>query len=151
MSQYVTFRIHEGAYALPIELVQEINRPSDITPVPRAPAEIRGLVNLRGQIITIFDVPVWLGLGPISITDKTRNIIMKSKHQLKNGNSPEYESIEEPAGLLVDVIGDIQEFDDDSIEPPPGNVDGAIVKGVGKSKEGLFTILNVPNLIAAQK
>jgi purine-binding chemotaxis protein CheW len=132
--QLVTFRIDEHLVGIDILKVREINKVLEITPVQHAPAHVRGLVNLRGQTITVFDLGVRLGLPPRSITDSSHNVILKA----------------EEVGLLVDGIGDVEEAGREAIEPPPANLDGvgsAFIECVVRLEDELVLVLSTERLL----
>ena len=134
-SQFVTFRIRESLFGLPILKVREINRLLDITPIHHAPVYVRGLMNLRGQTVTIFDLGIRLGIGPREITHETHNIILK----------------EDVVGLIVDCIGDVEEVDDTALEAPPSNLQGIrkeFIEGVAKLKDELLVILSSREILS---
>jgi purine-binding chemotaxis protein CheW len=135
--QYVTFRVEDHLLGLDVLRVREINRVLEITPVPRAPEYVRGLVNLRGQILTVFDLGVRLGLGPRQIGPETHNVILK----------------EGEVGLLVDAIGDVAQAGADEMEPPPANIGGIgaeFIDGVVKLENELLVVLTTQALLKFQ-
>lgn len=112
--------------------IQEINRLFEITPVPQAPDYVRGILNLRGQIITIIDLGKKAGISPTELSDTSRNIIVDSRG--------------EQIGFLVERIGDVVQADWNDVEPPPANmggVQGKFFKGVLKTEDTLIGILDV--------
>ncbi len=126
--QFVTFRIDEFFLGIDITMVREINRVLDITDVPQAPDYVLGLINLRGQTVTVFDLGVRLGMAPRFITDQTHNIIFKH----------------ETIGLLVDQIGDVVSVDEEKIVPPPANtgtIEAEFIEGVVELENELLMIL----------
>ncbi|MFH1138507.1 MAG: chemotaxis protein CheW [Pseudomonadota bacterium] len=132
--QFVTFRIDDHLLGIDVLGVREINRALEITPVPRSPAYVRGLVNLRGQIVTVFDLGVRLGFEPRLISETTHNVILKS----------------EVVGLMVDAIGDVAQTDEEDVEPPPANVggiEGEFIEGVVKLERELLVILSAEKLL----
>ena len=76
--QFVTFRIDGDLLGLDVLRVREINRILDITPVASAPDYVRGLVNLRGQTVTVFDLGIRLGLTPRFITEESHNVVLET-------------------------------------------------------------------------
>lgn len=145
MSQYATFHVGERLFGLDILNVREIIRVSDITPVPRAASSIRGLLNLRGQIVTILDLAVRLGHPPPPLTEASHIVILKAQGNLK------HEAME-AVGLLADAIGDVLEADASNTEPPPANLtdtEARFISGVLKTDAGLLVLLNLPDLLAA--
>ena len=154
MSQYATFRLADRLFGLDLMLIREINRILDITPVPHAREHIRGLINLRGQIVTILDLGVRLGLPCRDIGEESHNIILKTRSELTaagqgaSGSQPAT-SID-PAGFLVDAIGDVVEADDSRIEPPSANVsgtEGRFLSGVIKTEDGLLVLLDMHEVL----
>ncbi len=134
MRQFVTFRADDHLLGIDILMVREINRLLDITPVQHARDYVRGLINLRGQTITVFDLGVRLGLPPLNISNSSHNIILKH----------------EDVGLLVDSIGDVVPVRYDAIEQPPANVGGIeskFIEGVAKLASELLVILSEKKLL----
>ena len=132
--QFATFRIDGDLLGMDVLSVREINRMLDITPAPRAPAYVRGLVNLRGQTLTVFDLGVRLGLGRRLITEESHNVVLK--HQL--------------VGLLVDSIGNIVQCEELDIERCPANacsIEAKFIDGVLKLEEELLIILRSEKLL----
>lgn len=150
MTQYATFHLDGRLFGLEILTVREINRILDITPVPKAAAHICGLINLRGQIVTILDLAVRLGLPARGITDTTHNIILKTASELGLQGTGEITTTDQ-VGLLVDAIGDVIAADETTIEPPSANVseqEGRCLRGILKTDAGLLILLNLPAVLA---
>jgi purine-binding chemotaxis protein CheW len=134
MIQFVTFRIDELLFGIDVLKVREINRILDITEVQHSPPHIRGLVNLRGQVVTIFDMGIRLGLKERVISEESHNIVLKR----------------EPVGLLVDAIGDVVQTDKDHIEHSPANVSGIesdFMAGVVRQNNELILILSTDKIL----
>ncbi len=134
LRQYVTFKIDENLVGIDILNVREINRLLDITPVQHAPDYVRGLINLRGNTITIFDLGIRLGFGRRTICEESYNVVLKK----------------EPIGLLVDRIGDVVEVLDDDIEMFPANmgtVERQYVEGITELKNDLLLILSPESIL----
>ncbi|MGM0642288.1 MAG: chemotaxis protein CheW [Thermodesulfobacteriota bacterium] len=132
--QFISFRIEDFLLGVDIRQVREINQFLEITPVQHAPAYIRGLVNLRGQIITVFDVAVKLGLPARTICPTTHNIVLKH----------------EDAGFLADEIGDVMDIEESNIEVPPVNMSNEMaryVEGVVRLENELFMILSPAGIL----
>lgn len=118
--------------------VQEIIKNQEITTVHHAPDYVRGVINLRGQIVTI-----------ISMRKK-----FKMGNQGKNTNSEQQIVIvkmgEESVGLLVDTVDDILIADTDNVEPPPSNIRGVrgdYFNGIFKKDDALVAILNIHEIL----
>ena len=151
MNQYSTFRLGDRLFGLDIMMIREINRILDITPVPHANEYIRGLINLRGQIVTILDLGVRLGLPRLEIGEESHNIILKTNAELSAAHSDRnFTTSTDLVGFLVDAIGDVLEADDSSIEPPSANVseaEGRFLSGVIKTETGLLVLLDIREVL----
>lgn len=108
--QYTTFYVGNLLLGVDIRQVQEINRQLDVTKVPSAPEYIRGVINLRGEVTTVIDLQIILGLERTEVTGDSRNLIVTSQG--------------ESIGLLVDRISDILTLRSDQINHSPANVKG---------------------------
>lgn len=138
--EIATFYMGDILMGVDIQKVQEINRHVDITPVPQAPACVRGVINLRGDVVTVLDLRTVLELEPAEITDQSRNMIAKAG--------------DEQIGLLVDRIADVVKVTRNEIEPPPANVsgiDGRFFDGVYKMESELLIILNAEEVLSVDQ
>ena len=131
-----TFYVGEALCGMDILKIQEINKHMRMTKVPQAPEYITGILNLRGQIISVINLGRKLGLTSTEITDESRNIIVNYEDGF--------------IGLLVDRISDVALADKDEVEPPPANIggiQGAFFEGVFKTKDKLIGILDVKKVL----
>lgn len=156
MSQYSTFRLGDRLFGLDLMMIREINRILDITPVPHAREHIRGLINLRGQIVTIMDLAVRLGLPSQEIGEESHNIILKTNAELASarqaGGTTHFTTSVDLVGFLVDAIGDVVEADESAIEPPSANVseaEGRFLSGVIKTESGLLVLLDLQEVLSS--
>lgn len=129
---------HVGRYicALCIERVQEINKNLLLTPVHEAPAYVRGIINLRGNVVTAIDLRRKLGLEPTTFSPSTRNVIVKSDREM--------------VGLLVDAVDDIVDVDRSQILPTPAHLAkelGECFEGVVPFNQELVAILELDHLL----
>jgi purine-binding chemotaxis protein CheW len=150
MSQFATFHAGEHLIGLDILSVRDIIRVFDITPVPRTDDHIRGLINLRGQIVTILDLAVRLGQSSPPITDNTHIVILKAAASSNKEDRSEG-STHGLLGLLVDAIGDVVLADDSRADMPPANLAEAeerFLSGVLKTDAGLLVLLNLRELLS---
>jgi len=130
--ELATFYIGNACYGIDISNIQEINKLTDATPVPLAPEYVKGILNLRGQIITVVDVAKKLGLPSENDVCRQRNMIVLFENEF--------------IGLLVDRIGDVLSAPWNSVEKPPANVvgvQGQYFAGILKTEEQLIRILNI--------
>ncbi len=135
--EFCTFYVDNLLIGINIQQLQEINRHLDTTSVPHAPDFVRGVVNLRGEVVTVLDLRIILGMQSVEITDSCRNVIVNIDGE-KNG-------------LLVDKISDVVYANADEIESPPANisgVDGRFFKGVYKLESDLMVILDIAEVIS---
>ncbi len=153
--QYATFRLNEHLYGIDVLLVREINRHIDLTEVSPAPEFVRGLVNLRGQIVTIIDPGVRLGLGTRQMLDTSCSIVLKTRQEtdrmVKEGLLAEH-TPKDTVGILVDSIDDMVLFDEQEIEAPPPNVngvDGTYISGLIKLENQLLSLLRLDRLLSS--
>ena len=130
-TQYVTFRAGGLFFGVDVLKVQEIIRYQSMTPVPLAPPAVRGLINLRGQIIAAVDLRSILKLEQRDNEDKPMNVVVRAG--------------EETVSLLVDSIGDVIEVASGEYEPTPETVAPhirSILHGVFKLSNELLLVLN---------
>jgi purine-binding chemotaxis protein CheW len=130
--ELATFNIGDACCGIDILKVQEINKLTQVTPVPLAPEYVKGILNLRGRIITVVDVGKRLGLPSQCEANHQRNIIVRFENEF--------------IGLLVDSIGDVFRTERGNIEMPPANVTGnqsQYFEGVLKTEKQLISILNL--------
>ena len=129
--QVCTFQVGEGYFGIPVEQVQEVVLPQPITPVPLAPKVVRGLINLRGQILTAIDLRYRLGLGEPGDAKKLMNVVVRTD--------------DSPVSFLVDEIGEVLDVDEDSFEAPPETLQGdmrALIGGAYKLEGRLLLTLS---------
>ncbi|VTS00852.1 chemotaxis protein CheW [Tuwongella immobilis] len=136
--QILTFRIGAYLFALQLEQVREVTLPPPITPIPHASNLVGGYVNLRGTIHLVIDLRQLLQAGEQSPIADHRLVLLESP-----GN--------DPFGVLVDAIGDIERLSRDRIEPPssamvelPGE---DLLLGIGKRQGELCLLLDAERLI----
>ena len=109
MRRLATFTIDGEVFGVDVRRVREVVRPLEITPIPLAPPEVAGLINLRGEIVTALDLRVRLGADRRA--DRTSmNMIMTTEHG--------------PVSLLIDEAGDVVEVDGGTFEPAPTTLTG---------------------------
>ncbi|MEA1969963.1 MAG: chemotaxis protein CheW [Thermodesulfobacteriota bacterium] len=137
LRQFVSFRIDEYLMGIDILKVREINMLLNITPVQHAPDFVRGLINLRGQTVVVFDLGVIMERSVRIMTDQSHNIILKA----------------DDVGLLVDSIGEVIDVFNDEIEILPANMDAATGKyaeSVVKLDNELMIIISTEKILENQ-
>ncbi len=137
--ELATFYVGNALCGMDILKVQEINKVMQMTRVPQAPEYVLGILNLRGQIVTIIDLSKKLGLGRTGTGDSQRNIIVNSA----TGH----------VGLLVESISDVVTADMNKTEAPPANmngIQGEYFTAVCKTETLLIGILDVEKVLALE-
>ncbi|MBP1628818.1 MAG: chemotaxis protein CheW [Holophagaceae bacterium] len=154
MTQYATFRLNGHTFGIEIGVVREIIKVFEITPVPRAARHIRGLINLRGQVVTIMDLGVRLGSPSKDLSPESHIVILKTNAELNTlqarGQRATPSTCNDILGLLVDAISDVVDEDADTAEPPPANVTDTgnrFLSGVINGRNGLTVLLKLEELI----
>jgi purine-binding chemotaxis protein CheW len=141
-------------YACDLLWVKEVLRSPIVTPVRLAASYVRGVVHLRGQILTALDLEDRLGHPPSDSRPLNRCIVFKTANDLARlPHPPENHDMadSDPTGLLVDAIGDILPPETRVLPPPPealSGLDTRFVAGVISSNEGLITVLQIGNLVS---
>lgn len=136
--QYATFYVGGALLGLDISIVQEINRNMVLTRVPHAPPCVRGVMNLRGEVVSVLDLRYLLGLPPSEPTKHSRNIIVKCDGEL--------------VGIWVDQVADILSLSQNDVLPPPSNLGGfqaRFVRGVYQQPESLVMIVDPKEILLA--
>ncbi|MGI9591384.1 MAG: chemotaxis protein CheW [Myxococcota bacterium] len=110
LQQLLTFELDGAPYALAVERVREIVRVRPITPVPRVPEDVRGVISLRGEIVQVVDLRRRLGLEPVAATRASRIVVVHAGD-------------DRIAGLLVDAVREVVSVREDALRPAPGESD----------------------------
>jgi len=136
VTQLCTFCVDDLLFGVDLNVVQEVIRLQDITPVPLAPTVVEGLINLRGQIVTAIDMRKRMGLLPQSNRAAAINIVVRHEDGILS--------------LLVDDIGDVVDVDQSAFEMPPATLAPAsrvLIDGVYKLESRLLLLLNTQRAV----
>ncbi len=137
----LAFKLDKEEYGLDVGVVQEIVRIKDITRVPKAPHFIRGVINLRGDVIPVIDLRRLFHLGETEINARYRIIVLNI--------------MEKRFGIIVDDVSEVIRFSKDQIEMTPATVsdtiDSAYIRGVGKVGSRLIILLNLVEALGLSK
>lgn len=134
--QYATFSVEGLFFGVEVLKVQEVLRFQEMTPVPRAARVIEGLINLRGAIVTAFDMRHRLGLHDRADGEMPMNMVLRHD--------------DGAVSLLVDEIGDVIEVSKDDFEPPPETIDETareVLEGVYKLPNRLLLVLSTEKVL----
>lgn len=137
--QYCTFYVDQLFFGVKVLQVQEVIRSQIITVVPQANCMVRGLINLRGQIVTAIDLRRRLDLADRENWEPMNVVIQTDEGAIS---------------LLVDVIGDVLEVSDDVLEAPPSTIQGKVkevITGVYKLEGRLLLVLDTAKAISVSE
>jgi purine-binding chemotaxis protein CheW len=132
-----TFYVRDALCALDAALVEEVVRLPRTTPVPHAPDYLLGVMNLRGNILSVIDLGRRLDLGAAEPGETSRVYIVRDRAEL--------------VGLLVDRAADVVELDPSAFEPPPANVRGVerkFLRAIGRTGGRLAAVLDSEAVLA---
>jgi purine-binding chemotaxis protein CheW len=135
--QWVTFKLDSETYGINVMQVQEVLRYSEIAPVPGAPTYVLGIINLRGNVVTVIDTRQRFGLNPADISDNTRIVIIEAEKQV--------------IGILVDSVAEVVYLKNSEIDDAPnvGNDDSArFIQGVSNREGELLILVDLNQLLS---
>jgi purine-binding chemotaxis protein CheW len=138
--QLVTFRLQDESYGINVMRVQEVLRVSEIAPVPGAPSFVLGIINLRGNVVTVIDTRSRFGLPPTEVSDSSRIVIIESGGQV--------------VGILVDSVAEVVELSASEIEQAPnvGNDESSrYIQGVSTREDGLLIVVDLNKLLTEEE
>ena len=134
--QLVSFMLDNVEYGIDILSVHEILRIPEITRLPNTPDFIKGVINLRGNIITVVDARIRFGFPTAEPTELSRIIVIKSEGK--------------EVGILVDNVYQVVRMSKDSIDKPSSLIDGVseeFIMGIGRLQDRLIILLSMANLL----
>lgn len=156
MRQYVCCGAQGHHLAIEVLAVREIVGLTVITPVPHSPRQVRGLINLRGRIISVLDLAVCAGEEHTEQGDDSRIVVLRTAAEMEQIRSREQRDDllvpEELIGLLIDSLGDIVAVEENVIEAPPANFSLSgleFIDAVFSSGNVLHSVINVNKLLEA--
>ncbi len=134
--QWVTFRLQEETYGINVMQVQEVLRYSEIAPVPGSPDYVLGIINLRGNVVTVIDTRSRFGLPPAEVSDNTRVVIIEAEKQV--------------IGILVDSVAEVVYLKQSEIDNAPnvGTDESArFIQGVANRDGQLLILVDLNKLL----
>lgn len=140
LKRWVTFQLDREIYGVNLMQVKEVLRYSDIAPVPGAPAYVLGIINLRGNVVTVIDTRIRFGLPSADITDSTRIMIIESEKQL--------------IGILVDSVAEVVDLNTADIDDTPnvGTEESAkFICGVCNRENELLILIDLNKLLSEEE
>jgi purine-binding chemotaxis protein CheW len=138
--KYLTFALGKEEYGLEILKVREIIGYMDITAVPKTPSYVRGVINLRGQVISVVDLRAKFGMEAAQRTDETCIIVV----EIKSGDR------KLSTGIIVDRVSEVLSIPGENIEEPPtfGAVATDFILGMGKIGQAVKILLDIDRVLA---
>ncbi|HVV83801.1 MAG TPA: chemotaxis protein CheW [Kofleriaceae bacterium] len=136
--QYLTFLLDGEEYAVDILRVQEIKGYSAITPIPNTPPYLRGVMNLRGNVVPVIDLRLRLGMPAADHGKFTVIVLLTVGTRVR--------------GMIVDAVSDVLQLAPSAIEPTPGlgpAVDTSFIHGMAKPHGRLLILLDVDRVVGA--
>jgi purine-binding chemotaxis protein CheW len=138
--QWVTFQLEEETYGINVMQVREVLRYNEIAPVPGAPDYVLGIINLRGNVVTVIDTRSRFGLMPGEVTDNTRIIVIESERQV--------------IGILVDSVAEVVYLRTSEIDTTPsvGTDESAkFIQGVSNRDGKLLILVDLNKLLTDEE
>ncbi len=135
-AQFLTFTLGEEEYGVEILRVQEIKGYSSVTPIPNSPAWVKGVMNLRGTVVPVFDMRQKFRMEAREYDRFTVIVVVNVGTRV--------------VGLIVDSVSDVLDFDVDSIEPAPdlgAMVDTTTIQGIARNGDRLVTLLDIDRVV----
>lgn len=142
VSQFLTFLIGSKLFAVGILDVNEIIEVSEMTHVPMMPDFIRGVINLRGEVVPVVDLSTRLSCGQVELSKRSCIVLVTINHP---------DGTRQPVGMLVDAVNEILEIDEDHIQPSPDmgeGVDTAFIQAMGRVDDLFIILLAIDHLLS---
>lgn len=138
--QWVTFRLDGETYGINVMQVREVLRYTEIAAVPGAPSYVLGIINLRGNVVTVIDTRHRFGLVPGEITDNTRIVVIEAEKNV--------------VGIMVDSVSEVVYLRLSEIETAPnvGNDESAkFIQGVCHKNDELLILVELDRLLTEEE
>jgi len=138
--QWVTFKLDRETYGINVMQVQEVLRYTEVAPVPGSPMYVMGIINLRGNVVTVIDTRIRFGLDSAEITDNTRIVIIEAETQV--------------IGILVDSVAEVVYLKSSEIDVAPnvGNDESAkFIQGVSNRDGELLILVDLNKLLSDEE
>lgn len=138
--QWVTFQLDQETYGINVMQVQEVLRHSEIAPVPGAPDYVLGIINLRGNVVTVIDTRTRFGLPATEVSDSTRVVIIEADQQV--------------IGILVDSVAEVVYLRSSEIDSAPniGTEESArFIQGVSNREGELLILVDLNKLLTDEE
>ena len=140
VTEWVTFYLDQEKYGINVMMVREVLKNTEIAPVPGAPSFVLGIINLRGNVVTVIDTRKRFSLPLVEPDDASRIIIIEMEEQV--------------VGMMVDSVAEVATLRESEIEfaPNVGNDESSkYIQGVSKQEEDLLILIDLEKLFSLQK
>lgn len=140
ITQWVTFYLDNEKYGIKVMQVQEVLRLTEIAPVPGAPDYVLGIINLRGNVVTVVDTRKRFGLQEKLPEDATRIVIIEASNQV--------------VGILVDSVAEVADLRTSEMESAPNvgsDESSKFIQGVSSQDDGLLILVDVDKLLSTDE
>jgi purine-binding chemotaxis protein CheW len=138
--KYLTFALGSEEYGLEILKVREIIGYMDITAVPQTPSYVKGVINLRGQVIPVVDLRAKFGMETAKVTEETCIIVVEIHQDGRKFST----------GIVVDHVQEVLDIDGENIEEAPqfgSSVNTDFILGIGKVGESVKILLDIDKVL----
>jgi purine-binding chemotaxis protein CheW len=142
--KYLTFALAHEEYGLEILKVREIIGYIDVTAVPQTPRYVKGVINLRGQVIPVVDLRTKFGMAAAEVTDETCIIVVEIAHAERTFNT----------GIVVDRVQEVLDIGGEDIEEAPQfgvSVNTDFILGMGKVNEAVKILLDIDRVLSHEE
>jgi len=146
--QYLTFMLGGEVFAIGILAIKEIIEYGQLTEVPRMPASIRGVINLRGAVVPVIDLSARFGKTATTVGRRTCIVIIEVRSDL------DAEEATQVVGVMVDAVNEVLDIPGDEIEPAPNfgaKIRADFIKGMGKVEGKFVIILNADRVLSVDE
>lgn len=135
-NKYVVFKLNKEYYGIPINKVISIEKMQESTRIPNGPNHVKGVINLRGEVISLIDLRLKLNMEPKEVDNNSRIIIVSNDEIV--------------AGLIVDSSSEVIEIHEENIDNPPTSTENeylSYIQGIGKVGNRLIILLQLSRVL----
>jgi purine-binding chemotaxis protein CheW len=142
IGQYLSFRLDGELFAMDVSCVREVIDRTEMTRIPRMPEFMRGVINLRGNVVPVVDLQMKFGIGQVEMTVDTCIVVLEV-------NMDEEATV---VGALVDAVQEVFELGPSQIEPPPkmgARLNTEFIEGMGRLDDEFVILLDADRVFSA--
>ncbi|MFC4410585.1 chemotaxis protein CheW [Chungangia koreensis] len=131
--KFVVFQLDGKNYGVELQYIRSIEKVKEVRELPQTPHFYRGIINMRGEVISIIDLADYFHLGQISNVDE--NFVLITQYQ------------DLVVGLMVDLATDVIEIDPSSIDDVPSIISEKYIQGILNLEDKMIVLLDIPNIL----